>query len=337
MLNRIAASLLLSTLPLAAATIEVGKFNAKIVPERVSVLVLPDRGTLTDLVKPEGRLEAGTIIAVLNKQRTQEAREDMELQIARERMNKKDEVQKLRNQRRKVQFYNSLSPSERRFNTDFTPEETPTKTTLQDIDERIALLEKELATMERRKRSEFAIKHDPLTLRMPFAGRLQYNITLPEDLSKPFEFSENVRSFATVCDDSTFYITINVSESNLSLLDEKKFGITVKLPGDKVLRGTYSHRRVERANNGNDMLVYFFRLPEEDNATAYDMLGSNTMAELTYDTGDDVLHVNKAELIADPRAAECENWEQLINLLHPGYSILLIGQRDIVLTPVKSN
>jgi hypothetical protein len=66
------------------------------VPERISVLTLPDRGTVTDLVKPEGRIEAGTVVAVLNKQRTQEAHEDMELQIARERLNKRDEVQKLR-------------------------------------------------------------------------------------------------------------------------------------------------------------------------------------------------------------------------------------------------
>ncbi|MBQ2379920.1 MAG: hypothetical protein II295_05950 [Akkermansia sp.] len=337
MFYRIAASLLLSTLPVMAEAIEVGRFAAKIVPERISVLTLPDRGTITDLVKPEGRIQAGTVVAVLNKQRTQEAHEDMELQIARERLNKRDEVQKLRNQRRKVQFYNSLSPAERRFNTDFTPEETPTKTTLQDIDERIALLEKELATMERRKRNEFAIKHDPLTLRMPFTGRLQYNITLPEDLSKPFEHTENVRTFATACDDSAFSITITVSESNLSLLDEKKFGISVKLPGDKKLTGTYSHRRVERANSGGDMLVYFFRLPKEDSDTAYNMLGSNTMAVLTYDAGDGVLHVSKAELVAHPRAAECENWEQLIRIAHPGYSILLIGQREIVLTPSQAN
>ena len=337
MFYRIAAPLLLSALPVLAEAIEVGRFAAKIVPERISVLMLPDRGTVTDLVKPAGRIEAGTVVAVLNKQRTQEAREDMELQIARDRLNKRDEVQKLRNQRRKVEFYNSLSPSERRFNTDFAPEEIPTKNTLQDIDERISLLERELATMERRKRNEFAQKHDPLTLRMPFTGRLQYNITLPEDLSKPFEHTENVRSFATACDDSAFYITINVSESNISLLDEKKFGISVKLPGDKVLTGSYSHRRVERANNGSDMLVYFFRLPDSENDTAYNMLGSNTMAELTYDAGSDVMRVNKAELITHPRAAECENWEQLIRIIHPGYSILLIGQREIVLTPSKTN
>jgi len=333
--HSIAPVLLISALPLAAAPVTVGKYSAKIVPERVEVLTLPERGTITDLVDAGERLENGTIIAILNKERTEENREDMELQIARERISKRDEIQKLKAQRRKVQFYNSLTESERRFNTDFPADETPEANTLQDIDERILLLEKELKTMERRKRKEFDDKHEKLTLRMPFTGRLQYNITLPEDRTKPFEYSETVRSFATVCDDSAFYITINLSESELALLDEKQFSTTVKLPGGKQLRGTYSHRRVERANNGSDMLVYFFRLPESDFSTAYNMLGSNTSAELVYETDEKTLHVSKAELVAHPKAADCEDWPQLISQTYPDYEILLIGRRELVLVPRK--
>ena len=331
----LAPVLLMSALPLAAAPVTVGKYSAKIVPERVEVLTLPERGTITNLVDANERLDNGTIIAILNKERTEEAREDMELQIARERISKRDEIQKLRNQRRKVQFYNSLTESERRFNTDFSSDDTPGSNSLQDIDERIQLLEKELKTMERRKRKEFNDKHDKLTLRMPFTGRLQYNITLQEDRTAPFEYSETVRSFATVCDDSAFYITINLSESDLALLDEKRFTTTVKLPGGKQLSGTYSHRRVERANNGSDMLVYFFRLSEKDFTTAYNMLGSNTSAELIYESDDAALHVSKAELVAHPKAADCENWEQLIAQTHPEYAILLIGRRELVLVPRK--
>lgn len=327
------APLLLSALPLLAQPVVVGKFSAKIVPERIAMLTLPDRGTVTDLVDAGGRLEEGTIVAIVNKERTAAEMEDMELLIARERINKKDEVQKLRSQRRKVEFYNSLSADERRYNTDFRGEELPTAETLSDIDERITLLERELTTMERRKRDEFAHKHDPLTLRMPFTGRLQYNIPLPEDISRPMELTESMRTFATACDDSAFYITISVAESDLSLLNEQNFSTAVSIPGGRKLRGTFSHRRVERANNGGDMLVYYFRLPEKDHATAYNMLGSNTSAILTYETGGDVKHVNKAELVARPEAANCESWEELIDVLYPGFGILLIGQREIVLTP----
>lgn len=330
---RYATFALLGALPLAAAPVEVGRYSAKIVPERVSVLTIPDAGIVSDLASAEGRLEAGTVIAILDKERTAENREDMELQIARERINKRDEIQKLRNQRRKVEFYNSLSADERRFNSDFKGDDQPGSNTLQDIDERISLLERELKTVERRKRKEFDEKHDKLTLRMPFRGRLQYNITLPEDTSKPFEYTETVRSFATVCDDSAFYISISISDSNISLLDEKCFSATVKLPGEKRLTGTYSHRRVERNPNGGDMLVYFFRLPESEHETAYNMLGSNTNAELIYETGGETLHISKTELVMHPKAGECETWEQLIQLTHPGYKILLIGRRELVLVP----
>ncbi len=330
---RYATFALLGALPLAAAPVQVGRYSAKIVPERVSVLTIPDAGIVSDLASAEGRLEAGTVIAILDKERTAENREDMELQIARERINKRDEIQKLRNQRRKVEFYNSLSTDERRFNSDFKGDDQPGSNTLQDIDERISLLERELKTVERRKRKEFDEKHDKLTLRMPFRGRLQYNITLPEDTSKPFEYTETVRSFATVCDDSAFYISISISDSNISLLDEKCFSATVKLPGEKQLTGTYSHRRVERNPNGGDMLVYFFRLPESEHETAYNMLGSNTNAELIYETGGETLHIAKTELVMHPKASECETWEQLIRLTHPEYKILLIGRRELVLVP----
>lgn len=330
---RYATFALLGALPLAAAPVQVGRYSAKIVPERVSVLTIPDAGIVSDLASAEGRLEAGTVIAILDKERTAENREDMELQIARERINKRDEIQKLRNQRRKVEFYNSLSADERRFNSDFKGDDQPGTNTLQDIDERISLLERELKTVERRKRKEFDEKHDKLTLRMPFRGRLQYNITLPEDTSKPFEYTETVRSFATVCDDSAFYISISISDSNISLLDEKCFSATVKLPGEKQLTGTYSHRRVERNPNGGDMLIYFFRLPESEHETAYNMLGSNTNAELIYETGGETLHIAKTELVMHPKANECETWEQLIRLTHPEYKILLIGRRELVLVP----
>lgn len=324
-----------AALSLSAEPVVVGKFGAKIVPERVAMLNLPDRGTVTNLVDATNRLKAGTVVAVLNHDRTVAEHEDMELQIARERVNKKDEVQKLRSQRRKVKFYTSLSPQERRYSTDFKDDELPTADTLQDIDERIDLLNRELETMERRKRMEFDRKHDPLTLRMPFDGRLQYHVTLPEDLSQPLEYAETMRVFATVCDDSAFYITLNVSDSDLSLLAEQNFATTVTLPGGQKMHGTFSHRRVERANNGSDMLVYFFKIPADMHEIAYNMLGSNTNAILTYEAGDDVIHLPKAELIARPEAATAENWEELINLTHPGYGILLIGQRELILVPRK--
>jgi len=323
--------------PLAAQPVVVGKYAAKIVPEQASVLNLPEKGTVTDLADDSRRLEKGTVIAVLNKEQTKDDREDMELQIARERITKRDEVQKLRAQRRKIEFYLSLTEGERKYNTDFQEKEaTPTAESLQDIDERLSLLERELQTMERRKRTEFSRKHDNWTLRMPFDGRLQYNVTLPEDRSKPFEaIPGNIQNFATVCDDSAFYITVSIANSDLSVLPERNFSAYVKLPGGRRLEGVYAKRSVERNGASGDMLVYYFKLAKEDHDTAFSMLGSNATAYLAYETEEETQMVSKSELVARPEAAECESWQQLAERAYPGYSVLLVAERHIVLCKNK--
>lgn len=319
--------------PLEAETVLVGKYPAKIVPEQVAMLSLSERGTITDLTDASQRLEKGTVVAVLNKQRTADEREEMELQIARERISKRDEMQKLKAQRRKIQFFLSLSDEERKYNVDFAESDVePSEESLKDVDERLELLERELRTMERRKRVEFDNKHDPYTLRMPFTGLLQYNVPLPEDLSQPMEYNPGVtQGFATVCDDSAFYITLSISSSDLSLLPEENFSTSISLPGGRQLKGTYSHRRVEHAGAERDMLVYFFKLPEQDHETAYKMLGSNSSASLFYEAEGDVVMVSKAEILKRPEAAECESWQQLVSRLYADCHILLIAERDIVL------
>ena len=339
MLNNVRFLLLASllALPLSAESVPVGTYPAKVVPEQVAVLNLPERGVITNLADETSRLHRGDVIAILNKERTEEEREDMELQIARERLNKKDEMRKLQAQRRKIAFYLSLSEGEKKYATDFRQEDTPsTPESLADIDERLELLQRELDTMERRKRSEFQHKHEADTLKMPFDGRLQYNITLPEDRTKPFELTGLVQNFATVCDDSAFYVTLHISQSELTQLPAENFSVEVSLPEGKKLEGVYAFRRVERAASGSDMLVYFFRLPAEDHETAYSMMGSNTRATLRYEAGEGVELVSKAALLTHPGASDCENWEQLVQLVYPGARMVIQAERYILLSKPSS-
>lgn len=324
---------LLFALPLTAAPVKVGKYAAKIVPEQVATLNFAGKGTVTDMVDASQRLEAGTVIGILNKEETEEAREDMELALEREILTKNDEIRKLQAQRNKVAFYLQLTDEEKRYaSEEISAEEAVTQDTLRDIDARIRLLERELATSQRRKRKEFDEKHRDLTLRMPFDGRLQYNIPKREEDGKPVPFNGGqFQSFATVCDDSAFYITISIGNSDLTQLPEENFSVSVSLPKRPPLLAAYSHRKVERANSGGDMLVYFFRLPQEDHDVAYSMLGSNCRADLFYEAGEGVQSVPKAALVADPRAAECEDWQQLVQTVYPGYSIVIIAERDIII------
>lgn len=317
-------------------SIVVGKYPAKIVPEQISEIRLKENGVITDLA-PEGqRLNKDDIIAIIDKEQTMHDREDMELNLARERITKQDEMRQLEAKRRQAAFYLSLSEGERRYNTDFqAKDEIPTPESLKDTDARIDLLKRELSTLERRKRREFDLKHDPLTMRMPFSGQLQYNVPLPEnpqEREQGFKLPENnMRSFATVCDDSAYYITISIVDGENSLLNEQNFSVSIALPEGKKLEGTFARRMVERAGNG-DALIYYFRIPQEAHDTAHRMLGSRYTATLYYQAEGEILRVSKARLAAHPQATECENWNQLAELAHPGYSVLIVGTSDIVLS-----
>lgn len=317
-----------------AAPVQVGTLPAKIVPEQIAAMPL-DRGLVSDLAAPGERRKRGDILAVLNKEQMTQEREEMELKLARDRMTRRDEIRKLEAQRRKVVFYLSLTRSERRYAQ--TPagqdELPPSEESLADIDERIALLKREVESMNRIRNNELNRKHARNTLRMPFDGRIQYHFTLPENIEEPFEYSATgSMPFATVCDDSAFYITLNISRAELTQLPENQFSAVIDLPAGKTLRGEFAHRRVEEGNSG-DMLVYFFRLPKDAHEQAFNMLGSNARARLLFDAPDGTMQLDKGELARHPAATECSNWEELVQKLYPEYRLLLIGEHQILIIP----
>lgn len=334
--SSIIPALLAVLLPrLGAEPVQVATLPAKIVPEQAATLTL-ENGIITRLADASQHLEAGAVIAVLNEERTTQEREEMELKIARENMRLRDELRKLENQRSKVEFFLNLSPRERRYADHLgTGDMPPTQESLRDIDERVELIRREMESSPRLTQQEFERNHAKLTLKMPFAGRLQYHFSLPQDTSRPFEFLNLPgRPFASVCDDSAFYITINLNKAELTQLPEKNFSVSVVLPEDKTLTGTFSHRKVEQNVSGKgDMLVYYFKVPEADKEIAYNMLGSNAKARLVYDAGENVQYISKIELIAHPEAAECDSWEELISRLYPEHSLILIGERNIIIRP----
>lgn len=324
---------------LAAEPVQVALLPAKVVPEQAATLSM-DNGIISRLADASGRVEAGTIIAVLNEERTAQEREELELKIAREEIRLKDELRKLESQRSKVEFFLKLSPRERRYASNMGPDDMPpTEESLQDIAVRIDLLKREMESAPRLKKQEFERNHARHTLKMPFSGRLQYHFTLPKDPGKPFELLNLPgRPFASVCDDSAFYITINLSKAELTQLPEENFSVSIDLPEGKLLTGRFSHRTVEQNNSGSgDMLVYYFKVPEADRDIAYNMLGSNAKARLVYDAGENVQYVSKLELISHPEAADCENWEQLVDRLYPQHDLILIGERNIIIRPRSGN
>lgn len=321
--------------PLYADAFTVGKYPAKVVPEQASTLTFTTKGDVTGMIYSDcRRIEKDTVIGIIDKEKLDEEREDMELQLTRERLTKRDEIRKLEAQREQIKFYLKLTPAERTYakDTKAALEQEPTAEALKDIDDRITLLRKELNTIERRKRTEFNNKHEKSVLKMPFTGRLQYNVTLPEDPSTPYSYIPSItgQPFASVCDDSAFYITISLASPDLILLPEERFSAYIELPGGKRMSGTYAFRRVEKGS-GTDVLAYFFKIDPSDHDTAFNMLGSVTRAYLVYSVEADVERVSKMQLLAHPSARNCEDWKQLVSVAYPGYSIVVITERDILI------
>lgn len=347
-MNLLRASIILAATALAHLHAEVaviGKYQAKITPEQVTHLTFQTHGNVTDLVRSDSkRIEKDTIIGILDKEKTEEAREDMELQLARERLTKQDEIRKLEQQRSQLSFYLKLPESERIYAQDVKTAldvDAISPDALKDIDERIDLLRREMSTMERRKRSEFDAKYEKNTLRMPFTGRLQYNVPLPENPEEALDYTQNItgQPFATVCDDSAFYIAISISNTDLILLPEERFSVYIDLPAGRRLSGTFAYRRVEKGA-GTDLLAYFFKIDPSEHDTAFNMLGSNAMATLVYSAEEGIERIPKIQLLAHPSAPDCEDWKQLVSIAYPGHVIVIVTERDILIrkkTPSESD
>lgn len=292
---------------------------------------LPEKSLISDLA-PEGACEKGQIIARLDADEMAEGKVDLELKILRDKITKTDAIRDLEKKKRELEFYMSLSKKEREFETTiYKSEDLPPERALEDLNMRLELAIKELDRAEYTLRKDFADKEKKSILVMPFRGRLQYHITLPDDMSAPFECTP-VQQFATVCDDSAFYISIGISQTDLTQLPAERFSVSIPLPAGKELTGKYDHRRVER-NATSDLLVYYFRVPQEDHEVAFSMIGTQGKARLYYHGTGDVKRLSKAQLSSDPRASSVEDWQELIQIIYPDYNILLEADKDILIIP----
>lgn len=331
---RLFASFLALICPLAAwagESIFVGQYPSKIVPKQIQLLNLPEKSIISDISAP-GRLAKDAVIARLNAEKIAEEKVDLELKILRDRITKTDALRDLEKKQRELKFYVSLSAKEREFETTiYKADDIPPEQAIKDLDARIDLAQKELERAEYTMRKDFAEKEKNSVLIMPFAGRLQYHVTLPDDTSVPFECIP-VQQFATLCDDSAFYITIGITQTDLTQLPAEQFSVTIDLPAGKQLKGCYEYRRVER--NGNlDMLVYYFRIPQADAETAFDMLGTTGKAKLYFESSGSIQRVSKAELSMNPHAENAEDWADLIKMVYPDHHILLEADKDVLIIP----
>lgn len=318
-----------------AETLVIGTYPAKIAPEQMMILALPSKGLVTNITPQEQRCKKGDIIARLDKKELKREKEQLEIAIRKDIVTRKDQIRSLEQDKRKLEFYLNLSPEEQSFETEIHNNKLiDAKEASLDIEERLDIARLELESAPENMREDFNDKFESHNLEMPFDGSIRHLVTIPESNKEQFE-SFKAQPFATAYDDSHFYILLSITQSQHSQLPPEDFHVKVKLPAGKSLKGTFNKRLVQGAGQ-NDSLVYYFILDKKDNQTAFDMLGTTSRAELIYSIPAEAKSIDKSSLSLHPDAADCENWEELIEKIYPQHHLLIEADESILIIPAST-
>lgn len=312
----------------------VGQYRARVVPERTRVFVAPVAGTITGIINNKGRITKGTVLAMLNKTDLQLEKAELDLATLKDKADKEEEISKLYREKEELQFIMNLPKQERRYLTGGNKENNTAneQRIIATIDNKIALLEKELKTGEEKRNAEFAKKEESHIIKMPFDGRFQYSFTDTE-ISEEEAYIESGKEIVAVCDDSAFYMVIIVSTPELNPIMGNSFRLVADLGTGETIEASFSHKRIQNnpSNSGNSETVqYFFKLRPEDNERAFGLVGYNCAARLYYMGDENVVSFSKMELASMPEAVQAPTWPALLQRVKPGYELVLVGETQII-------
>lgn len=208
-------------------------FRAKIVPERLRSFVMPADGVVSNWIPADGRVQKDTIIATVNEDEIELERKELEVKILKDRIAKEEELSKLEKQLEEIEFYSSLSREERQY---ASKQAEGGERAIRALKDKIELSKRELSLVEDKPRLDFRKKEEKYILRMPFDGKLQYQFSIPPDNSVAL-YMDAASPIATVCDDSSYYLTISISDPDLTNLPPESLSLSVPLGDGSALKG----------------------------------------------------------------------------------------------------
>ena len=217
-------------------------FRAKIVPERLRSFVMPADGIVSNWIPADGRVQKDTIIATVNEDEIELERKELEVKILKDRIAKEEELSKLEKQLEEIEFYSSLTREERQY---ASKQAEGGERAIRALKDKIELSKKELSLVEDKPRLDFRKKEEKYILRMPFDGKLQYQFSIPPDNSVAL-YMDAASPIATVCDDSSYYLTISISDPDLTNLPPESLSLSVPLGDGSALKGVFAFKRVEK-------------------------------------------------------------------------------------------
>lgn len=307
----------------------VGTYATRIVPEQIRVFAAPVAGIVTDVVlDPEQRVRRGTIIGKLNKEDIELEREELEVALVKERVEKEEEIDRLLKEREECLFNLSLTKEERLYSKD--KDKTFETRMLDLLDRKIKLAREELSVSQKRKTEDFEKKTDTFILKMPFDGRLKYVFTPNADEGE--YYVDAGKEIVGVCDDSAFYFSIVISSPEITQLPPESFKFVGELGTGKKIEGTFSHKREEKSSNpaNPEITTFFFKVGAEDSETMYRMLGVRPLGKLYFSGDENMIFISKIELASRAEAKDAQSWQELLEKVKPDYELVLVGETQII-------
>jgi len=178
-----------------------------------------------------------------------------------------------------------------------------------------------------RRQLEFDRQATQARLKMPFEGQLNPSLQLAEGVS---EYPVNSgQELAVVRDLSTILLRIPLADASWSTLPTERLSAIVRMPNGTRLEAPFVHKKLERAQQRED-IIYYFQFPPERSATAARLVGTEVSCELWLGLMQPAHVVPKLTLVLhQPSAFASRRWNEGLAQLAPGASLLVEGQTDI--------
>ncbi len=317
-----------ATVAWADADLYVSRHAAKVVPARLMTLPSPEAGVLRVHSFGEGRVTAGALLATLNEETLATEEQEANISLHQQRLDRDKAILKLRRHRDELEFIRKQPESRRGFVEQQLKTQVDEQV-LATVDEEIELINERFRLAETRARQAIGKKRQANTLTMPFDGRLQYHISLPEKEGETVILPSST-PVVTVIDDSAFYVVLPATDPVWSKLEHARLCLRIDLGGGEKLRAQWHHMKVDKGERG-ETLFYYFLVPPEDNEKAFSLIGSNIVASLFYRKEEGGLYEKKSELAMEAGSRFIETWEKLVETLRPGYEIVFIGETHLCL------
>lgn len=317
---------LLNIIPCFGAEYYISQHQAKVLPNKVQVFVMPEPGEVSSLILDKTTLKKGELIAAINPEQIAREEQELELTIAQDNLTQKTSLLQLTRQKEEIEFILGLDKEERKHIAKDVREFD--KRALEQLDERISLTKRQMLLKEQKARAEFLKKRENYELRMPFDGFLQYHFVLPENNDEGIKIPAST-PLATVADNSSYYVALSMLNPDIIKLNPDTLVLQLEL-GSKILKTTYSHKKIEKTGN-TESLIYYFKVNKNDFSLAHDLMGANCVARLFYKTKEPLTYLHKMSIVSEEQSSPYTTWEEYVAQKYPDYNIVFVGETHLAL------